>query len=326
MSEASYSKIVRSALENAMRCDKRIFVAGEDVSWGGTMKLYYGLAEKFPGRIFDTPVSETAIAGLGIGSAAMGLRPMIDFNLMDFTMCAMDEIVNQMAKFRFLSPGNDPLPLVVHVSSGLEEGAGPQHCQSLEALYCHAPGIRVVAASDAESAACLLLGALQSDDPVILIDALSFGLSKWPVPERVDPWDLDRARVLREGRDVTVVAYGAMVGKVLDAADRVALEGIEVEVIDLVSLSPLDKETVLGSVSKTGRLVIAHEAVKQGGIGAEVAALASEEAHGALRAPIIRLGAAFGPIPFSPELKKTHFPQIDDVRKAIIAVARNGRP
>jgi pyruvate dehydrogenase E1 component beta subunit len=318
MAKISFSKAVRQALEGEMLRDESIFVAGEDVTWGGTMKLYYGLADKFPDRILDTPISETSIAGLGLGAAIMGMHPLIDFNIMDFTLCAFDEIANGIAKYRFMTDGKLSVPLVIHVASGAIPGAGPQHAQSLEALYAHIPGLKVVFPSNPADGAGLMRTVLRDPDPVVFIDSMQLVGVKGDVPEGDYVVPLGSARLCRQGDDVTVITYGSTVPVAESAAERLMDLGVSADVIDLRSLVPLDMETVLGSVRKTGRALVVHEAVRSGGFGAEVAARIAEEGFDMLKAPIVRLGAAFQPIPFAPILKERYYVGIDDVVKAAL--------
>ncbi|MDO5108244.1 MAG: thiamine pyrophosphate-dependent enzyme, partial [Coriobacteriaceae bacterium] len=230
----SFSKAARQAITAELERDRGGFCAGEDITWGGTMRRYYGLAAKYPGRILDTPISETAIGGLGVGSAAMGMRPLVDFNLMDFTLAGADEILNQAAKFTALT--GRPLPLVMHAASGACAGAALQHSQDLEALFCHVPGIKVVYPSTPADAKGLMTAAIRDDGPVLFIDAMELASVKGTVPEGEHVVPIGRARIARVGNDATVVTYGPMVAHVLEAADALAGEGISVEVIDLRTL------------------------------------------------------------------------------------------
>ena len=321
----SFSKAVRQAITAELEADNSLFCAGEDISWGGTMKLYYGLANKFPGRIFDTPISETAIAGLGIGAAACGLRPLVDFNLMDFTLVAMDEILNQVTKFTALSGGKVHLPLVLHASSGASDGAALQHSQDLEALYCHVPGLKVVYPSNPYDAKGLMAAALKDPDPVMFIDAMEFGSLKAEVPQEPYVLPIGKAAIVREGCDVTIIAYGPMVAKACAAADMLANKGIAAEVVDLCTLVPLDTETLLTSVAKTGRAVIAHQAVVQGGYGAEIAAVIAEQAFDSLKAPVVRVGAPSEIVPFSPALRGSYYLGADDVFEAAMKTVQAPR-
>lgn len=313
----SFSKAVRQAITAELEADDTLFCAGEDISWGGTMKLYYGLVGKFPDRIYDTPISETAMGGLGVGAAAMGLRPLIDFNIMDFTLVAMDEILNQVTKFTALSGGKVHLPVVLHAASGAMDGAALQHSQDLEALYCHVPGLKVVYPSNPRDAKGLMTAALRDPDPVMFLDAMELSGMKAEVPEGVYEVPIGKAAVVREGTDVTIVSYGPMMARALEAADQLATEGVSAEVIDLRTLMPLDTGTLLASVAKTGRLVIAHQAIKRGGYGAEIAAVVAEKAFSQLRAPIERVGAQFGPIPFAPTLREEYYPSAGSVVEAV---------
>lgn len=317
MQRVSFSKAVRQAITAELEADDTLFCAGEDITWGGTMKLYYGLAKRFPERILDTPISETAFTGLAVGAAAMGLRPLVDFNIMDFTLVAMDEILNQVTKFTALSGGKVHLPVVLHAASGAMDGAALQHSQDLEALFCHVPGLKVVYPSNPYDAKGLMAAAINDPDPVMFLDAMELQSMKADVPEEAYEVPIGKAAVVRQGTDVTIVSYSPMMARVLEAADQLAEEGISAEVIDLRTLMPLDTGTLLASVAKTGRLVIAHQAITRGGYGAEVAAVVAERAFGDLKAPIARVGARFETVPFSPTLREAFYPNAQKVIDAV---------
>lgn len=317
MRELNFTEAVAESITQEMMRDPKIFVAGEDVSWGGSFGEFLGVKKNFPDRLYDTAITETAIAGLGLGAALMGLRPLIELSFNDFTMVAMDEIVNQIAKFNYMNGGGIKRPIVIHVQYGISGGAAAQHSQSLESLFTHIPGLKVVAPSCAADAKGLMTAALRDDNPVFFFQALRLGASKGDTPEGDYIIPLGKADVKREGEDVTIVAWGAMVQEALKAAEELEGEGINAEVIDLRSLVPLDKEAILASVEKTGKLVIAHEAVKQSGFGAEIAAIVAEEGLDYLEAPILRVGAPFCPVPFSPPLEADYLVSAQDIVEAV---------
>lgn len=317
MKNMLYAEGIREAISQEMEKDPTIFIAGEDVSWGGISGQYAGFNEKFSGRIFDTPITETAIAGLGLGSAIMGLRPIIEFNLMDFTLVAMDEICNQIAKYRYMNGGTVNIPLVMLCGCGADMiGSAAQHSQSLESLYAHIPGLKVLYPSNPADAKGLMASAIRDDNPVIFIQHLRLLGERCEVPEGEYYVPIGKAKAVRQGDDVTIISYGAILPRATEAAAMLRSEGISAEVIDLRSIVPLDRETVVSSARKTGRVIIAHEAVRQCGFGAEVAAVIAEEAFDSLKAPVKRLGAPFCPVPFSPELKSRYYVSSDDICRA----------
>ena len=307
MRKLSFSMATCEAMAEEMALDDKIFVMGEDLArQGGIFGQFKGLPEKFPGRVIDTPISETFIIGGGVGAALAGARPVVDMHFADFIGVCMDEIFNQMAKVRYMFGGQAKVPLVLRAPDGMTIQGAAQHSQAVEAWFCHIPGIQVVAPSNPEDAKAVLKAAIRSDNPVIYFENKILYKETAMVPEIADevPYTIGKAKVRREGKDVTIVSYSIGMKNALGAAERLAREGIEAEVIDLISLSPWDKEAVLTSVKKTHRLCIAHEAVKQGGFGAEIAATVAEEAIEYLDAPILRYGAPFCPIPFAPTLEK----------------------
>jgi len=306
MREIYFIDAIKEAIVSEMEKDPRIFVAGEDVSSGGSYGEYIGLRDMFPGRIVDTPITETAITGLGLGAAAMGLRPILEYALVDFMMVPMDEIVNQVAKFRYMNGGKATIPLILHASCGATMSAAAQHSQCLEALFTHIPGLKVVIPSNPADAKGLMHAAIQDDNPVVYIQHLRLLNEKGDVPDGEYVIPLGKAGVPKEGSDVTLISYGGIVPRALEAAGMLAKDGINAEVVDLRTLVPLDKKTILDSIAKTHRVVIAHEAVKNTGFGAEVAAVIAEEGFDSLDAPVKRVGAPFCPVPFSPVLEAAY--------------------
>jgi pyruvate dehydrogenase E1 component beta subunit len=306
MRELSFSEATLEAMTEEMTRDDRVFIMGEDIaSQGGIFGQFKGLPQKFGlERVKDTPISETAIVGAGIGAALAGMRPIVDMHFADFITVAMDEVVNQMAKIRYMFGGQCTLPIVLRAPDGIIRSAAAQHSQSLEAWFLHVPGLKVVIPSNPADAKGLLKAAIRSDDPVLYFEHKALFPKKGPVPEGDHVVPIGKASVTRSGKDVTIVSYSLMMHNVLESAGELEEEGIDAEVIDLRTISPLDTKTIFSSVKKTKRLVIVHEAVKTGGVGAEIAALVAEEMIDYLDAPIKRLGAPFVPIPFSPALER----------------------
>ncbi len=306
MREISFSEATLEAMAEEMSRDERVFVMGEDIArQGGIFGQFKGLPQKFGlERVKDTPISETAIVGAGVGAALAGMRPVVDMHFVDFITVAMDEVVNQMAKLHYMFGGQCTLPLVLRAPDGIIRSAAAQHSQSLEAWFLHVPGLKVVIPSNPADAKGLLKAAIRSDDPVLYFEHKALFAVKGPVPDGDHLVPIGKARIARSGRDVTIVSYSLMLQSVLEAADALSKDGIDVEVIDLRTISPMDNETIFASVKKTKRLIIVHEAVKTGGVGAEIAARVAEEMIDFLDAPIRRLGAPFVPIPFSPALEK----------------------
>ncbi|MGQ9532484.1 MAG: alpha-ketoacid dehydrogenase subunit beta [Desulfotomaculales bacterium] len=321
MREITFAEALREALVMEMRRDPAVFVAGEDVAvYGGIFGVTQGLLQEFgPERVKDTPISETAIIGLAVGAAAAGLRPVVEIMFIDFMGVCMDEILNQAAKMRYMFGGKARIPMVVRTPSGAGLRAAAQHSQCLEAWFTHIPGLYVVIPSTPADAKGLLISAIRDDNPVIFIEPKQLYASTGPCPEGEYLVPLGRAEVRREGRHVTLVSWGSTVPTCLGAAERLAAEGIEAEVVDLRSLVPLDKETVLKSVAKTGRVVIVHEATRTSGFGAEVAAVVAEEGFDSLDAPVKRVTAPDTPVPFSPVLEDAYLPD----EEKILAAVRN---
>lgn len=331
MAEKRYGWAINEALKEEMRRDPKVCLLGEDVGLaGGVFGVTRGLLQEFgPDRVKDTPISESALVGLAVGAATLGLRPVVEIMFMDFIGLAMDQIANQAAKIRYMFGGQAKLPLVIRTQCGAGFSAGPQHSQSLEAWFVHVPGLIVAMPATPYDAKGLLKSAIRDDNPVIFIEHKGLYATRGEVPEEEYLVPLGVAEVKREGSEVTVVATSRMVLEALAAAEVLAGRGpfqegrgIALEVVDPRTLSPLDEDTILASVRKTGRLVVAHEAVRVGGFGAEVAALAAEKAFGDLRAPIQRVGALSAPIPFSPPLEKAVVPGRDQIICAVEEVMK----
>ncbi|OGA90366.1 MAG: hypothetical protein A3G27_09570 [Betaproteobacteria bacterium RIFCSPLOWO2_12_FULL_66_14] len=318
MMELTFIEIIRRALDEEMARDNSIYLLGEDVAAGGAFGVTRGLVDKHGARrVRNTPISEAAITGLATGAALCGLRPVLEIMFIDFATLAMDCLVNQTAKYRYMAGGQLSVPMVVRTQAGAAGGAAAQHSQSLESWFIHVPGLVVVAPSSPSEAYGLLKSAIRLDDPVLFIEHKRLYAMKEPLDEQAGSLPIGQARVVREGHDVTLVAYSAMVRTALEAADALSRDGISVEVIDLRSLVPLDIQTLVRSVAKTHRAVIAHEAVETGGVGAEVAARLGVAAFDELDAPITRVGCPFAPIPFAPELEQALLPGSRQIEQAV---------
>jgi pyruvate/2-oxoglutarate/acetoin dehydrogenase E1 component len=316
--EATFVEAVNRTLAHAMREDERVIVLGEDVAEGGPYLVTAGLAEEFGReRVRNTPISEGAVCGVAVGAAQSGLRPVVEIMFIDFITLALDQLVNQAAKAHFMSGGQLSVPLVLRTQGGSGQRNGAQHSQSLEAWLTHIPGLKVVMPSGAADAAGLLRSAIADPNPVVFVENKSLYFRREPVPDPVEPIPLGRARTLRAGRDVTIVALSRLVGDALQAAERLAHDhGIEAEVIDPRTLVPLDLETLAQSVKRTGRAIIAHEAVVAGGFGAELAAQLQAAAFDYLEAPIQRVGAPYTPVPVTPPLEDAYRPGPDEIIRA----------
>jgi pyruvate/2-oxoglutarate/acetoin dehydrogenase E1 component len=320
MPELSYREAVRDAMSQAMRRDDDVFIMGEDIAeMGGSMAVTQGMLEEFgPERVRNTPISEAAIVGAGIGAAMQGMRPIVEIMYQDFTTLAMEQIVLQAAKHRYMSGGQVTVPLTIRTQGGAGWSPGAQHAQQLEAWFVHVPGLKVVFPSTPEDARGLLWTSIYEDNPVIFFEHRTLYGIKGDVPDGdVDGIELGKARVHREGDDVTIVATGRLVHESLKAAQDAEGEGISVEVVDPRTLQPLDDETLIESVKKTNRCVVAHEAVTRMGWGAEVAALVQEKAFDWLDAPVERVGAKFTPLPFAPVMEQYVVPHAADVLNAV---------
>lgn len=317
-----YNEAFTETLRDLMREDPDIFIAGEDVGrYGGVFQSFAGLNAEFGDeRVVDTPIAEQAIVGLGIGAAAVGLRPIVDLMFMDFVMVAMDQIANQAAKMKYMYGGKASLPLTITTTGGAGLGAAAQHSQSLEAWLIHVPGLKVVYPSNAYDLKGLLVSCVRDDNPTIVTLHKKMLGSKAHVPEGLYEIPLGVANIVRPGTDVTVVAIGKMVDEAEKAAEILSEEGIDMEIIDPRSLLPFDTETVVQSAKKTNRVVIVHEAVRNGGIGAEIAAQIQEEAFDYLDAPIARVAAPFSPVPFSPALEMSYVPSAESIIEGVRGV------
>jgi len=319
----SYGHAFREAVFQEMSANPDVFVAGEDVgAFGGVFHTFDGLQKEFgEDRVVDTPISEQAIIGLGLGAAVSGLRPIVDLMFMDFICVAMDQIVNQVAKIKYMFGGAATVPLTITTTGGAGVSASAQHSQSLEAILCHIPGLKVVYPSNAYDMKGLMTECIREDNPTVMVKHKRLFGSSTLVPEEPYVVPLGKAATVRPGNDVTVVTYGRMVTEVLSAADTLAAEGIECDVIDPRTLQPFDIDTVVESVRRTNRVVIVHEAVRFGGIGAEIAAQIQEIAFDYLDAPIGRVAAPFSPVPYSPVLEQLYIPDsqriADGIRQAV---------
>ncbi len=304
--ETSYIRAVNEGFAQLMREDPTVFLAGEDIAgYGGTFGQARGLLDEFGSqRVVDTPISESAIIGLGLGAAATGLRPVVDIMFMDFIGVCMDELVNQVAKMKYMFGGKATLPLTIHTMMGGGMAMAAQHSQSLEAWFCHVPGLKVVMPSGPYEAKGLLVAAVRDDNPVIVCNVKTLTRARGHVPEELFEIPLGQAHVVKPGSNFTIVATGRMVEESLKAAEKLEADGLDVEIVDPRTLQPLDTATIVDSVKKTGKALIVHEDTKTGGVGGEVAAVIAEEAFDYLDAPVVRLAGPDVPaMPFSPPLE-----------------------
>jgi pyruvate/2-oxoglutarate/acetoin dehydrogenase E1 component len=319
MPDVTFVESLRMTLKEEMDRDPSLMLIGEDIGrYGGIFGVTKGLLEEFgPHRVRSTPISESAIIGSALGAAMTGIRTVAEIMYVDFTTCAMDQIVNQVAKMRYMSGGKAKIPLVIRTQEGGGRGNAAQHSQSLEALFLHIPGLKIVMPSTPYDARGLLKTAIRDDNPVMFIEHKLLYATKGFIPDGEFLIPFGQADVKRKGKDVTVIAISYMVMKALRAAERLAEEGVDVEVIDLRTLVPLDLETLLQSVRKTNRVVIVHEGCRRGGIGAEIASNIMEEAFDFLDAPIQRVGALNVPIPFSEPLENAVIPSEEEIVTAV---------
>ena len=319
MAELSYREAVRDAMSTAMRRDDDVLIMGEDIAeMGGSMGVTQGMLEEFgPERVRNTPISEMAIVGAGIGAAIAGMRPIVEIMYQDFTTLAMEQIVSQAAKHRYMSGGQIKVPLTIRTQGGAGWSPGAQHAQQLEAWFVHVPGLKVVFPSTPEDVRGLLWSSIYEDNPIIVFEHRTLYGIKGEVPDEIEPIEIGKARIHREGEDVTVIATGRLVHESLKAASQAEQDGISVEVFDPRTLQPLDEDALIASVKKTNRAVVAHEAVTRMGWGAEVAAVIQEKAFDYLDAPVARVGAKFTPIPFAPVMEEWVVPHSQDVLAAI---------
>jgi pyruvate/2-oxoglutarate/acetoin dehydrogenase E1 component len=308
--EITYVKAFTESLMQLMAEDDNIVIIGEDVAhYGGVFHAFDGLWKTYgERRVIDTPISEMGFIGMGVGAAARGLRPVCDLMFFDFIGVALDQLYNQAAKLKYMFGGDVKVPLTLTTAGGAGLSAGPQHSQSLEAWLAHVPGLKVALPSSPHDVKGLMVAAVRDDNPTVVILNKRMLGTKGPVPEEIYEIPFGKANTVRSGRDVTVIAVGRMVVEAVTAATELAESGIEVEVIDVRTVQPLDSEAILDSVRRTNRAVVVHEAVTFGGIGAEIAAQIQEEAFDYLDAPVLRLGAPFSPVPFSPVLERAYIP------------------
>jgi pyruvate/2-oxoglutarate/acetoin dehydrogenase E1 component len=327
VAELTYREAIRDAMSEAMRRDDDVFIMGEDIAeMGGSMGVTQGMLEEFGAeRVRNTPISEMAIVGAGVGAAVAGMRPIVEVMYQDFMTLAMEQLVQQAAKHRYMSGGQIKVPLTIRTQGGAGWSPGAQHAQQLEAWFLHVPGLKVVFPSTPEDVRGLLWSSIYDDNPVVFFEHRTLYGLKEEVPEDLEPIPLGQARVHREGEDVTVIATGRLVHESVAAAKEAESDGISVEVVDPRTLQPLDEEALINSVKKTNRCVVAHEAVTRMGFGAEVAAVIQYSAFDWLDAPIERVGAKFVPLPFAPVMEEWVVPHSNDVLAAIRrTVGRNG--
>ena len=320
MTQTTYLGAITATLADAMRADPLVLVLGEDVAEGGPWGATAGLVEEFGAeRVRNTPISEAAICGVAIGAAQSGLRPVVEIMFIDFLTLALDQLVNQAAKAHFMSGGQLRVPLVLRTQGGAGQRGAAQHSQSLEAWLAHVPGLKIAMPSTAADAAGLLAAAIADPGPVVFVENKSLYFRREEIDDPASSVPLGSARIVRRGRDVTVVALSRLVEESVAAAELLTADGIEVEVIDPRSLVPLDIDAILESVGRTHRLVVAHEAVAHGGFGAEIVAQVQSASFDELDAPIARVGAPFTPVPFSPPLEDAYLPGRDQVAAAVRA-------
>jgi pyruvate dehydrogenase E1 component beta subunit len=323
--EITYAQAVREAMRQAMQADERVFLFGEDVGvYGGAFGVSDGLLEEFgPERVRDTPISEAVIAGTAIGAAATGMRPIAEIQFMDFITLSMEQLVLQGAKMRFMFGGKAKVPLVLRTPAGSGTGAAAQHSESLEAWFVHVPGLKVVMPSTPYDVKGLLLASIEDDNPVIFVETKLLYKTKGVVPEEYYTIPLSQSDIKREGTDLTIIAYSIMVSRALEAAEELAKEGLQLEIVDPRTLKPFDPEPMIQSVKKTGKALVVHEAPITGGFGGEVVAqLVASEAFDYLDAPVRRLAGLDIPIPYNRELERRTVPQVEDIVREARALVR----
>lgn len=319
MREITYAQALNEALRECMNADERVVLLGEDIGdYGGIFQVTAGLLDEFgPERVMDTPISEAGFVGGCVGAALTGMRPVVEIMFIDFTTVCMDMIINQMAKMHYMFGGRGKVPMVLRVNIGAGRGAAAQHSQSFHALFMHIPGLYVAAPSTPYDAKGLLIEAIKNDNPVIFVEHKKLYVEKGPVPEESYTVPFGQAEIKRKGNDITIVATHAMVLRSLNAAKEAYKKGIDVEIVDPRTLTPLDKVTILDSVKKTGRLLVADEGHKTCGVAAEISAMVAEECIYYLKAPVIRVCTPDTPVPFSPPLEQAYIPDVKDLLPAI---------
>ena len=321
--ELTYRAALTEALAAEMERDGRVFLLGLGIgARGGSFGVTRGLMDRFGAeRVIDTPISEASFTGMAIGAAIQGKRPVVELTYIDFSMLAMDTLINQAAKYHFVTGDLGTVPLVVRTQGGAGTGTGAQHSQSLEAFFYHVPGFRVAVPATPEDARGLLVAAIRDDDPVIFIEHKLLYNTTGPVPDRIEPIPFGRATIRREGGDCTIVAYSRMANLAVDAADSLALSGIDCDVLDLRTLVPMDREAIRASVEKTGRLVVASEAVLRGSVASDIAGWAAEQCFDALRAPVQRVCGKITTIPYNERLERFSVPGAGDIAAAVHRIA-----
>ncbi|MFC6574177.1 alpha-ketoacid dehydrogenase subunit beta [Pseudomonas brassicacearum] len=329
--EISYQQAINEALAQEMRRDPSVFIMGEDVAggagapgendaWGGVLGVTKGLYAQFPGRVLDTPLSEIGYVGAAVGAATCGVRPVCELMFVDFAGCCLDQILNQAAKFRYMFGGKASTPLVIRTMVGAGLRAAAQHSQMLTSLWTHIPGLKVVCPSSPYDAKGLLIQAIRDNDPVIFCEHKLLYSMQGEVPEELYTIPFGEANFLRDGKDVTLVSYGRTVNTAMDAARSLAGRGIDCEVIDLRTTSPLDEDSILESVEKTGRLVVIDEANPRCSMATDISALVAQKAFGALKAPIEMVTAPHTPVPFSDSLEDLYIPDAAKIEQAVLNV------
>ena len=320
MAKISYRDAIAQAIIEEMERDQTVFILGEDVGkFGGAMAATKGVYSKFgPERVIDTPISEAAIVGAGLGAAITGLRPIVEIMFIDFITCCMDQIVNQVAKVRYMLGGQVDVPLVIRTQGGAGKSYAAQHSQNLEVWFAHIPGLKVVMPATPADAKGLLKAAIRSNDPVLFIEHKLLYSNKAEVPECKDfILPIGKAEIVRAGKDVTIVSYSRQLLLAQEAAEELAKEGISCEVIDLRTISPIDMDTILGSLEKTGRLITVEEGHRSFGVGAEISARIMEQGFEMLKSPVVRIGSLDTPIPFSPVLEKMALPNAEKIAAGV---------
>ena len=319
MRELTYAQAINEALRQCMKEDERVILLGEDIGvYGGIFQVTAGLLNEFgPERVIDMPIAEAGFTGASVGAALTAMRPVVEIMFIDFTTVCMDMIINQMAKMHYMFGGRGKVPMVLRINIGAGRGAAAQHSQSFHALFMHIPGLYLAAPSTPYDAKGLMIEAIKNDNPVVFVEHKKLYIEKGDVPEESYTIPFGEAEIKREGSDVTIVATHALVLRSLNAAEEAAKEGIEVEIVDPRTLVPLDRETILESVKKTGRLLVADEGHKTCGVAAEISAMVAEEAIYYLKAPVARVCSPDTPVPFSPPLEQAYIPDVKDLMPAI---------
>jgi pyruvate/2-oxoglutarate/acetoin dehydrogenase E1 component len=319
MRELTYAQAINEALRQCMKEDERVILLGEDIGvYGGVFQVTAGLLNEFgPERVIDTPIAEAGFTGASVGAALTGMRPVVEIMFIDFTTVAMDMIINQMAKMHYMFGGRGKVPMVLRINIGAGRGTAAQHSQSFHALFMHIPGLYVAAPATPYDAKGLMIEAIRNDNPVVFVEHKKLYVEKGHVPEESYTIPFGQADIKREGSDLTIVATHALVTRSLNAAEEVAKEGIDVEIVDPRTLVPLDRSAILESVKKTGRLLVADEGHKTCGVAAEISAMVAEEAIYYLKAPVVRVCSPDTPVPFSPPLEQAYIPDVKDLVPAI---------